>query len=378
MVGKPYDVGGEDSSPIPVGEYTGSCTPVTGVYPPGPYGVGAGDVIENFPWSMGMSDPSNHCKDHAAKELDTRSTRSLALSDWYQEAAPDNPQWRTKDRLRVLFDAGWNAESRTRSTDLQQAYQSGQIDARTGVIQVLVAGDAADEVPDVNYLLQWVTDFSITFPVGIDGADGLSRRFGVLELPNELVIDLGNMTIIEAPKPPTGCTPLSVPYPTGTFGRRPGNIAYNISVPGFADPEHHCKTHPEKEPDTSTAVDIAVADWYAAARPPASQVAEKTELTIIISTGWCSTCQQETKRLAQKYRSGQIAENKDYLEVLLETDWQGQVATEAFARKWIEAFDVPFPVVADVSSEFDRKYDVSYFPTLFTIDLQTMKILEVK
>lgn len=98
-------------------------------------------------------------------------------------------------------------------------------------------------------------------------------------------------------------------------------------------------------------------------------------LLLSTSAGWCTACIEEQPSLValhEQYASSglvilvSIFENADF-----------EPADAALAARWVEQYDLPFPVVADPAFIMDDYYDSALTPMNMFVDIDDMSIIKI-
>ncbi|HEY3496684.1 MAG TPA: redoxin domain-containing protein [Polyangiaceae bacterium] len=167
------------------------------------------------------------------------------------------------------------------------------------------------------------------------------------ELPEELLRDPGGS---ERPD-----------YPDGPYGTEPGGILADATFPGWRAP-----LTSEHTEDALT--DIAFSDYH---DPDGSRY----ELLLVNTAAlWCSVCQSEHQTLPERH-----AEYSDRGVVLVSALFQdegGDPADLNDLKRWVERFDVPFPMLLDADFQLGIYATAETAPLNLLVDARSMRILE--
>ena len=170
-----------------------TCGP--GIYPCGPYGTKAGDVLKNHEF-MGFRDAQDQCKDHKDKTLDT--TKAVALSTKTFYLGDSSCPAKKKKLLWILGSAGWCGTCIKEVKTIQAALSANQLDSRVAFFNVLVDGKAVGGPPSEALLLAWLSTVKGTFPAAYDLKRTMTSYFTASYFPFNMLVDLSNMKIIYA------------------------------------------------------------------------------------------------------------------------------------------------------------------------------------
>ncbi len=150
-------------------------------YPPGPYGVNVGDIIENTSFDGFGGGQTNQLK-------------TISLGDFYNPT--DAAQ---KPRLLVLaMKAMWASPAVVQAEKLNYVFWNGS--NRVEFLSVFSDGQSSGIAATKDELKFWVTAFSVAHPVALDpNFSKLSALFAVggAAVPYNVYIDTRTMKIVE-------------------------------------------------------------------------------------------------------------------------------------------------------------------------------------
>lgn len=162
-------------------------------------------------------------------------------------------------------------------------------------------------------------------------------------------------------------------YPCGPYGVNIDDVTKNLEFVGYSDPKEHCKEHKDKVMDTTTSRRISFKEFHLG---DSSCTQYKREiLWVMVSAGWCTPCQKEVSKTQNEYALNQVDQRVAILNILTETDNLSEPATDAFIKKWIQSFNLTFPVGMDPSFKLGAYFDVKAVPFNMLIETKTMKII---
>ena len=170
-----------------------TCGP--GIYPCGPYGAKAGDILKNHKF-MGFRDPKDLCKDPKDKVPDTTKSVALSMQTFFQGDA--TCPTKKKKLLWVLGSAGWCGTCIKEVKTIQAALSANQIDSRVAFFNVLVDGKTVGGNPDEALLKAFLSTVKGTFPAAYDPTRSLTSYFTASYFPFNMLVDLSNMKIYYA------------------------------------------------------------------------------------------------------------------------------------------------------------------------------------
>jgi hypothetical protein len=177
------------------------------------------------------------------------------------------------------------------------------------------------------------------------GACGTNRP----EIPEELLRD------------PAGSNGCSAPdYPAGPYGDDPDTTASNLCFQGFRAPLD--------APHTASALeDLSLGNFY--------DPEGKTYEVLLVNTAavWCSVCKTEHRSLPEHYR--ELAPHGLAIVSALFQNSKGAPAEFSDLKTWVEAFDVPFPMVLDPDYQLGSYASAETAPLNLVIDARTMQIM---
>lgn len=185
--------GAGDTGTIADGAVDADTSCGTGIYPCGPYGAKVGDVAKNFSF-VGYADPSNACKAHKDKTLDTGKTVSLSFKDWH--LGDKACAARKKQVLWVMASAGWCQPCIKEVTTMSKDYAT--LDDRIGLLNVVFDSKTKDSPADEAFLKLWISSFTPSpgFPVVKDPSFQMGAFFTKSSAPFNLLLDVSTMKVL--------------------------------------------------------------------------------------------------------------------------------------------------------------------------------------
>jgi hypothetical protein len=176
----------------------------------------------------------------------------------------------------------------------------------------------------------------------------------------------------QGPDVDTSCGP-SI-YPCGPYGTKVGDKVLNMEFQGYMDPDEQCKRDSEKKHDTTLLRSISFKDYYLGSSKPGCSAFNKQLLWVMVSSGWCGSCQTEVNTEAGKYANDQWYPKVALLNVVVDNTTPNYPADAAFISSWASLYGVTFPVVMDPTFQMGRYLSRDSMPLNLLIDLRTMTI----
>ena len=177
------------------------------------------------------------------------------------------------------------------------------------------------------------------------GACGTNRP----EIPPELLKD---------PAPALGCS--TPDYPAGPYGDDTDTLAVDRCFQGWRAPKKTAHTAPALE-------DISLGNFY-------DPKGTRYEILLLNTAAvWCSVCKTEHQTLPEHYAEYALC-GLAIVSALFQNN-AGKPAELADLKTWVEAFDVPFPMVLDPDYQLQDYASAETAPLNLVIDARTMRIL---
>lgn len=178
------------------------------------------------------------------------------------------------------------------------------------------------------------------------GACGTNRP----EIPPELLENPGNATSCDRPD-----------YPAGPYGDDQGSVAADRCFRGWLAPAKTAHTEAALQ-------DISLGSFY-------DPKGEKYEILLVNTAAvWCSVCKTEHQTLPDDYK--ELAPRGLAIVSALFQNSTGGPASLADLTTWVEAFDVPYPMVLDPDYQLGDYAAASTAPLNLVVDARTMRILD--
>jgi hypothetical protein len=164
-------------------------------YPPGPYGVSAGQVITNFEFQGFYAPQANS---------DAGSVRSIKLSDFYNESGKDvfsdgSPYGAGSPKPKaLLIDIGavWCSPCQFEAKSVLPAEYSKYHEQGAEFLFDLADGPQSGVSATPSELTNWVRKFKTVYPSGIDPQRELGSAFKADAYPVNILIDTRTMKIV--------------------------------------------------------------------------------------------------------------------------------------------------------------------------------------
>jgi len=178
------------------------------------------------------------------------------------------------------------------------------------------------------------------------GACGTNRP----EIPKELLENPGSSTGCDRPD-----------YPSGPYGDDAGQLAVDRCFRGWRAPA--------TTPHTEAALeDVSLGSFY-------DPMGEKYEILLVNTAAvWCSVCKTEHQTLPDHY--AELAPRGLAIVSALFQNNTGAPAALSDLVTWVEAFDVPFPMVLDPDYQLGDYASAETAPLNLVVDARTMRILD--
>jgi len=150
-------------------------------------------------------------------------------------------------------------------------------------------------------------------------------------------------------------------YPAGPYGDDPGSLAADRCFRGFGTPA--------SSPHTASALeDISLGNFY-------DPTGEKYEILLVNSAAvWCSVCKSEHQTLPDHYAE-RAPRGLAIVSALFQNN-KGAPAELSDLVTWVEAFDVPFPMVLDPDYQLGDYASAETAPLNLVVDARTMRIID--
>ena len=162
-------------------------------------------------------------------------------------------------------------------------------------------------------------------------------------------------------------------YPCDGHGVQEGDVATNFEFMGYADPREHCDPHEGKALDLDSRQKIAFGDFYV---PRTDCESGRRELLwVMVSAGWCGPCAKEVEAAQKEYASGAVDPRIAIINIVFETSKPGERVTDAFLRKWINAFELTMPTVMDPLFQMGKYFNRESTPFNMLVETRTMRII---
>lgn len=177
------------------------------------------------------------------------------------------------------------------------------------------------------------------------GACGTNRP----EIPPELLRDQPAAS---------GCE--TADYPPGPYGDDAGTLAADRCFQGWRAPQ--------KTAHTATALeDVSLGNFY---DPDGSRY----EILLLNTAAvWCAVCKTEHQTLPEHYAE-YAPRGLAVLSALFQNN-AGKPAELSDLKTWVEAYDVPFPMVLDPDYQLQDYASAETAPLNLVIDARTMRIM---
>jgi len=177
------------------------------------------------------------------------------------------------------------------------------------------------------------------------GACGTNRP----EIPPELLKD---------PSAPTGCA--TADYPAGPYGDSADTVAIDRCFQGWRAPG--------KTAHTAAALqDISLGNFY---DPDGSHY----EILLLNTAAvWCAVCKTEHQTLPEHY--AEYSPRGLAIVSALFQNSAGKPAELSDLKTWVEAYDVPFPMVLDPDYQLQDYASAETAPLNLVIDARSMRIM---
>jgi hypothetical protein len=160
-------------------------------------------------------------------------------------------------------------------------------------------------------------------------------------------------------------------YPSGTYGTAVGDTAANLCFQGYADADEQCQQNSAKQLDASKLTDLSFQQFYVG---DPSKSCKRKLLWVMVSAGWCTSCQDEVKKVRDDYASGALDNRVAVLNVVLDNQTLGTRADRAFLDKWVATFKMTFPVAIDPQFSLRGYTDGVNLPFSTLLDLSNMHV----
>jgi hypothetical protein len=164
--------------------------------------------------------------------------------------------------------------------------------------------------------------------------------------------------LLENPAAPGNCT--TAGYPAGPYGDDAGALASDRCFQGWRAPQ--------KTPHTTAALEsVSLGSFY--------DPEGKTHELVLLNTAavWCSVCKTEHQTLPEHY--AEYAPRGLAIVSALFQNNAGQPAQLSDLKTWVEAYDVPFPMVLDPDYQLQDYASAETAPLNLLIDARSMRII---
>jgi peroxiredoxin len=170
------------------------------------------------------------------------------------------------------------------------------------------------------------------------------------EIPEELL------------KNPSMASACSTPgYPAGPYGVDAGSTAGDLCFQGWQTPNQTDHT-------ASTLENVSLGHYF-------DPKGEKYEILLVNTAAvWCSVCKSEHQTLPDHY--AELAPRGLAIVSALFQDNAGKPAELSDLKTWVEAYDVPFPMVLDPDYQLGSYASAETAPLNLVIDARTMQIID--
>jgi hypothetical protein len=178
------------------------------------------------------------------------------------------------------------------------------------------------------------------------GACGTNRP----EIPKELLENPGASSSCDRPD-----------YPSGPYGDDAGSLVADRCFRGWRTPASARHTE-------ATLENVSLGSFY-------DPEGERYEILLVNTAAvWCSVCKTEHQTLPDHY--AELAPRGLAIVSALFQNNTGGPATLSDLVTWVEAFDVPFPMVLDPDYQLGDYASAETAPLNLVVDARTMRILD--
>jgi hypothetical protein len=150
-------------------------------------------------------------------------------------------------------------------------------------------------------------------------------------------------------------------YPEGPYGDHAGTVAADVCFQGFRTPT--------RTPHTEASLEnVSLGNYF-------DPTGEKYEVLLVNTAAvWCSVCKTEHRSLPGHYT--ELAPRGLAIVSALFQNNAGKPAEFSDLKTWVEAYDVPFPMVLDPDYQLGSYASAETAPLNLVIDARTMQIMD--
>jgi hypothetical protein len=163
-------------------------------------------------------------------------------------------------------------------------------------------------------------------------------------------------------------------YPCGPYGTKYGDRVLNMVFQGIMDPDEQCKKDSAKQHDTSQERTISFRDYHLGSSKSGCSSFNKQLLWVMVSAGWCGSCQVEVNTTSGKYSKDEWFPKTAVINVVVDNKTRNVPADLDFIKLWAKQFNATFPVVRDPTFQMGRYFNRDNMPYNLLVDLRTMTI----